>query len=193
MSDFSLFLKLGFEHISDLQGYDHILFIVALCAIYTLKDWRGILWMVTAFTIGHSITLVLATFEVIMVSQTLVEKAIPLTILLTCLFNIFLTKGEKNVKQSATIKYLIACGFGLIHGLGFSGYLRSLLAMQDSIVLELLAFNIGLELGQILIVMITLVLAFIFVDKLKAPKREWNLVLSGAAGGVSLLMVLGLI
>lgn len=194
MDQFNFFLGLGFEHITDTKGYDHILFVVALCAIYTLKDWKGILWMVTAFTIGHSVTLVLATLELVYMKQELVETLIPLTILLTCAINIYLKpKHSQFDKREALIKYFTALVFGLIHGMGFSSYLRSILAMQDTIALELFAFNVGLELGQIFIVFITLGLAYIFVSILKAPKREWSLVLSGAAGGVSLLMVLGLI
>ncbi len=194
MDQFNLFLGLGFEHITDTKGYDHILFVVALCAIYTLKDWKGILWMVTAFTIGHSITLVLATMELVYMKQELVETLIPLTILLTCVINIYLKpKNSQFDKKEALIKYFTALVFGLIHGMGFSSYLRSILAMQDTIALELFAFNVGLELGQIFIVFITLGLAYVFVSIFKAPKREWSLVLSGAAGGVSLLMVLGLI
>jgi hypothetical protein len=193
MDEFSLFLKLGFEHISDLDGYDHILFIVALSAIYTLKDWKGILWMVTAFTVGHSVTLALATLDIFTLSPSLVDKLIPFTILLTCISNVAMTKSSGGLKQSAKIKYGIALVFGLIHGMGFSTYLRSLLALQDTIALELLAFNIGLELGQIMIVMITLILAYITVEVFKAPKREWNLILSGAAGGVSLLMIFDMV
>jgi hypothetical protein len=193
MDQFNFFLQLGFEHITDSKGYDHILFVVALCAIYTIKDWKGILWMVTAFTVGHSITLVMATLELIYVKQDVVEVAIPFTILLTCLLNIFLKQKHGDFKSAARLKYFTALAFGLIHGLGFSSYLRSILAMQDSIALELFAFNVGLELGQIFIVFITLGAAFLVVNIMKAPQREWNLVLSGAAGGVSLLMVLGLI
>ncbi|MFC2188807.1 HupE/UreJ family protein [Peijinzhouia sedimentorum] len=193
MDQFTLFLKLGFEHIADVKGYDHILFIVALCAIYTIKDWKGILWMVTAFTLGHSVTLVLATFELIYMKQEIVEMLIPITIFLTCVFNIVIHRPDSNFRNTAKIKYGTAAVFGLIHGLGFSSYLRSILAMQDSVILELFAFNVGLELGQILIVFITLGLAFITVDLFKAKKREWNLVLSGAAAGVSFLMIFGLI
>jgi hypothetical protein len=193
MSDFNMYLGLGFEHIADLKGFDHILFIIALCAIYTFKDWKGILWMVTAFTVGHSITLALSTLDYISLSQDVVDKLIPFTILLTCLSNIFLAKGEKQIERTAGIKYSIALVFGLIHGLAFSGLLKSVLAFEDSILLQLFAFNLGLELGQIVVVVATMSLAYLFVDTLKATKREWNLVLSGAAGGVSLLMIFNLI
>lgn len=191
MEDFNLFLKMGFEHISDLGGYDHILFIIAICAVYSIKDWKEIIWIVTAFTVGHTVTLVLATFDFVYVSPSIVDKLIPFTIVITCLSNIFLaTKDGSKRSNSAYVKYAITCGFGLIHGLGFSGYLRNMLAMDESIVMQLLAFNIGLELGQLMIVGVTLALAFIMIDLIKAPKREWNLVLSGAAMGLSIMMIL---
>lgn len=191
MEDFNLFLKMGFEHISDLGGYDHILFIIAICAVYSIKDWKEIIWIVTAFTVGHTVTLVLATFDFVYVSPSIVDKLIPFTIVITCLSNIFLaTKDGSKRSNSAYVKYAITCGFGLIHGLGFSGYLRNMLAMDESIVMQLLAFNIGLELGQLMIVGVTLALAFIVIDLIKAPKREWNLVLSGAAMGLSIMMIL---
>lgn len=192
MDDFKMFLKIGFEHISDLSGYDHILFIVALCAVYSLRDWKEIIWLVTAFTIGHSVTLVLATIDWVYVSPSLVDKIIPFTILLTCMSNIFFRKRHAKDNRRAYIKYGITFGFGLIHGLGFSGYLRNMLAMDESIVWQLLAFNIGLELGQLLIVAVTLLIAVLVIDVFRANKREWNLFLSGAAAGVSLILILGL-
>lgn len=192
MDDFSMFLKIGFEHISDINGYDHILFIVALCAVYSLKDWKEIIWLVTAFTIGHTVTLVLATIDWVYVSPDVVDKIIPFTILLTCFSNVFFKKRTERDKRSAYVKYGITFSFGLIHGLGFSGYLKNMLAMDESIVTQLFAFNIGLELGQLMIVAATLLVAILVIDILKAPKREWNLFLSGAAAGVSLILILGL-
>jgi hydrogenase/urease accessory protein HupE len=191
MGDFEYFIKLGFEHIADLRGYDHILFIVALCAVYTIKDWKSVLWMVTAFTIGHSITLALATFDLVHIPSKTVDRLIPATILITAISNIFITK-EKITTSRNTFKYVIATVFGLIHGLGFSNFLRSILARDESIITQLFAFNLGLEIGQLVIVAATLFLALIFVDLLKAKKREWSLVLSAAAGGIAIILILGL-
>lgn len=187
MSEFELYLKMGFEHISDIQGYDHILFITALCAIYQLKDWRNVLILVTAFTIGHSITLALATTDVIPKNAEWIEFLIPITILLTCILNFFHKKEIANRQNS---RYLTTLVFGLIHGMGFSNFLSALLGGTDEIFIPLLSFNIGLELGQILIVLIVLSISYGLISGLKVLAREWNLILSGASAGVSLVMAL---
>ena len=189
MSRFQLFLEMGFNHIADLQGYDHILFILALCGVYLLQQWRQVLILVTAFTVGHSITLALATLNILAVDSALIEFLIPLTIVLTALLNIL----QKRVQFSRRIhlaKYLTALFFGLIHGLGFSYYLRSMLGQEASIVKPLLAFNIGLELGQIAIVLIILIVAQLIVRLMHAPQREWNLVISGSALGIATVLML---
>ena len=189
MSIFELYLKLGFQHIADIKGYDHILFILTLCGIYLLSQWRNVLILVTAFTIGHSITLALATLNIVRVSTAWVEFLIPLTIFVTALGNIFY-KGVSFSKGLHRFKYALALFFGLIHGLGFSNYLRQLLGMEDNIVVPLFAFNVGLELGQILILLIILLIAQLFISVFSAPRREWNLVISGASLGVSLILML---
>lgn len=187
MSEFWVYLQLGFDHISDVNGYDHILFIVALCAIYQYNDWKKVLILVTAFTIGHSITLALATLQLINVSSSWVEFLIPVTILLTCIFN-YHHKEQIGVSNRG-LRYWVAIFFGLIHGLGFSNYLRSLLGKEETIFKPLLAFNIGLEVGQLLIVAFLMIAGFFFL-KMKVKPREWLLLLSGAAGGISFIMAL---
>ena len=188
MSEFQLFLQMGFEHIADPQGYDHILFIVALCAVYQPKDWKKLLILVTAFTIGHSVTLALATLQIVNVSSELIEFLIPVTIFLTAVFNYF--NNDRKAVKKMNSRYWLALFFGLIHGLGFSNYLRSLLGKDESIISQLLAFNIGLELGQIMIVLIIFIFTFLFSGIGGVKKREWNLLLSGAAGGIALTMML---
>lgn len=189
MSKFQLFLEMGFNHIADIQGYDHILFILALCGVYLLGQWRQVLILVTAFTVGHSITLALATLNIVMVSSALIEFLIPLTIVLTALLNI-LQKRVQNFRRIHRAKYVTALFFGLIHGLGFSNYLRSMLGQEASIVKPLLAFNIGLELGQIAIVALILIIAQLIVRLMNAPQREWNLVISGSALGIATVLML---
>lgn len=191
MSDFSIYLQLGFDHITDLNGYDHILFVVALCAIYRLQDWRKVLILVTAFTLGHSITLALATLRLIEYSTDLIEFLIPITILLTAVANFFHKSTESILQKEkgSQIRYPMAMAFGLIHGMGFSNYLRSLLGREESIVSPLFAFNVGLEIGQILIVLAVLGLAFVFVDLLKVRKRDWVLAVSGVVIGVALTLI----
>jgi hypothetical protein len=158
-SEFAVYFRLGIEHIADLRGYDHILFIAALTVAYALAEWRRLLIVVTAFTLGHSITLALATIGLVAVNAGLVELLIPATILVTSVFNIADSRAASGEQESTTrvrrhhfILYFLAGGFGLIHGLGFSSFLRAVLGGEVSIVLPLFAFNVGLEIGQILIV-----------------------------------------
>lgn len=183
---FSVYLELGIDHIADLQGYDHILFVAMLCAVYTFKEWKRVLILITAFTIGHSLTLALATLNIIRVPTVWVEFLIPVTIFITATGNMI--TGNPG-KAPARVKYTLAMFFGLIHGLGFSNFLRSLLGKHDSIAVPLLAFNIGVELGQILIVLCILILtALMLFFKLK--QRDWTLVLAGAGAGIALTLML---
>lgn len=189
MSSFSLYFNLGLTHILDIQGYDHILFVVALCALYMLRDWRKVLILVTAFTIGHSITLALATLNIIQVNAGLIEFLIPVTIFITAVSNI--VRSQKNLSQTGVqLNYGYALFFGLIHGMGFSNYLRSLLGREENITVPLLAFNLGLELGQIVIVITVLVTASIFVTILNVARRDWKLVLSSAVAGIALILMM---
>jgi hypothetical protein len=189
MSIFELYLTLGFEHIADFAGYDHILFLISLSAVYLLSDWKHVLILITAFTLGHSITLALATLKIIPIKPDLIEFLIPLTIILSAVAN-FYYKGNTFSVKLHRLKYAMALFFGLIHGMGFSNYLQSLLGREASIVKPLFAFNIGLELGQIAIVLTVLIISTLLHKFIKSPKRELNLVLSGASLGVALILSL---
>jgi len=189
MSLFELYFKLGLEHIADLKGYDHILFILTLCVVYNLKEWKRVLVLVTAFTIGHSLTLALATLDLLRVDGDLIEFLIPLTIFITALTNLF--GGNRTVSPlQHYMKYGAALFFGLIHGLGFSNYLRSLLGAERGLVLPLFSFNVGIEVGQIIIVTIIMLLTKLVVDLLGANRREWHVLLSGAGLGISLVLMI---
>jgi hypothetical protein len=188
MSLFELYFRLGLQHIADLKGYDHILFILTLCVVYSLKEWRRVLVLITAFTIGHSLTLALATLDLVRVDGDLIEFLIPLTIFLTALVNLF-TRKKKVTSLQYYLKYAAALFFGLIHGLGFSNYLRSLLGTERGLVLPLFSFNVGIETGQIIIVTIILLLTKVAVDLLGVPRREWQITLSGAGLGISLVLM----
>ena len=187
MQDFYLYFLLGWEHILDWQGYDHILFVTAFCGIYSLYHWKRVLWSVTAFTIGHTITLALSVFNQIRMPAALVEFLIPVTIVITALFNI-LNKKQKPV--AAKISYGLALVFGLIHGLGFSNYLKSLLGRSTNIIAELFSFNLGLEAGQLVIVLGVLSLSWLVVAQFRVPQREWNLFILSAIFGIALTMAL---
>lgn len=187
MQEFSLYFKEGWQHIVDLNGYDHILFVFALCAIYLLKDWKKVLVLVTAFTIGHSVTLALSVLNVIKVPSALIEFLIPVTIVITALGNVF-RKPEEPVRMQ--LNYFFALFFGLIHGMGFSNYLKSMLGSQANIVQPLLAFNLGLEFGQILIVLVILLIAQLIVQVAGVNRREWTKFVSAAIFGIAFMMCL---
>jgi hypothetical protein len=193
MTTFQAYLSLGFSHITDLQGYDHIMFIIALCAIYQLSDWKKVLILVTAFTVGHSITLALATLKILNFRSDLIEFLIPVTILITAVGNLFhkeKTSLINNTGNSQRLRYIAALCFGLIHGLGFSNFLRSLLGKEESIMQPLFAFNVGLEAGQLLIVLILLIISSLFTGVLRASRHDWNLVISGIVIGVAFTLIL---
>ncbi len=189
MSEFSLYYGLGLDHILDINGYDHILFVIVLCALYQSSDWKKVLILVTAFTVGHSITLALATLEYIQINPDLIEFLIPLTILITAVSNLF-TKEQNITSGKLNRNYIYAGFFGLIHGLGFSNYLRALLGKDSSILLELFAFNVGLEVGQIIIVGIFMIASFIFVSIGSVSRRDWKMIVSSAVGGVALMLMI---
>ncbi|PIQ50329.1 MAG: HupE / UreJ protein [Cytophagales bacterium CG12_big_fil_rev_8_21_14_0_65_40_12] len=189
MDQFKLYFQLGYEHIIDLNGFDHILFVVALCAIYLAQDWKKVLILVTAFTIGHSITLALSTFELVNFRSEIIEFLIPVTIFITALSNLFKKEGGLNQK-ALNLNYFFALFFGLVHGLGFSNYLKSLLGKSESIVTQLLAFNLGLELGQIIIVVIFMIISFVFTGLFNVARRDWKLVISSAIAGIAITMMM---
>lgn len=203
-SAFSIYAKIGFHHIADINAYDHILFVVALCAIYKLNEWKRVAILVTAFTIGHSVTLALAALEVITFPKDVIELLIPVTIVLTCLYNIFskskAPRAGKMTPQKIAyltrqlmVNYFFAFFFGLIHGMGFSNYLKSVLDADESLVWSLFAFNVGLELGQLMIVAIILAIAFVVMDVLKVKQRIWNIVVSSVVGAMAIGLILQLI
>jgi hypothetical protein len=187
MNDFSFYFSLGWEHIINKEALDHILFIAALAAIYLLKDWKQVLILVTAFTIGHTITLVLSTLRVVEVGSAWVEFLIPCTIIFTAVSNLFL---KTFTTRTIRINYLLALFFGLIHGLAFANTLRMIIAEDQSFALSMLSFSVGLELGQILIVFLILLLAQLFVGVLKAERRHWVIFVSAAVFSLALQMAL---
>ncbi len=189
MNLFLFYLHLGIKHILDIEGYDHILFIASLVAVYSPKEWKKVIILATAFTIGHSTTLALATLNIISVPTALIEFLIGLTIFLTGFVNLFKTKEDFNPKLH-WLKYGMAMFFGLIHGMGFSNYLRFMLGQENHIFKPLLAFNVGLELGQLVVIAITLSLETLLTNVFHVKRREWNLVISGAAMGMAFMIMM---
>lgn len=178
MSDFTFYFKTGWEHIISMSALDHQLFILALAAIYLVKDWRQVLVLVTAFTIGHSVTLFLSVKEILKINSRWVEFLIPCTIMVTAIVNLF---QKKFSPKTIRINYFLALFFGFIHGLGYANTIKIMLASDQSMGWSLFGFNLGLEAGQILVVLIILSLSFLVVDLGKRNRRDWVLFLSGGA------------
>ncbi|RYD58424.1 MAG: HupE/UreJ family protein [Sphingobacteriales bacterium] len=195
-SEFRQYFDIGVSHILSATAYDHILFIVALCAFYRPQQWRKLLILVTAFTIGHSVTLALAAFDLIGLPPKLVETAIPVTIALTAANNIYFASRSNELSQQRvfsgkqSINYLTALFFGLVHGMGFAGSFRFLMGEEDSIVKQLLAFNLGVEAGQIVAVVVLMLVLYILLRYLKVSFEKYILVVSGAAAGVAITLVI---
>lgn len=185
MNDFYIWFITGLEHIADLNGYDHMLFLLALCGVYSFKDWKNLLILITAFTIGHSVTLALSVLNYIIIKSEWIEFFIPVTILSTCILN--LKNLDKPVKNQS-VKYILTLFFGLIHGLGFSYLLKSLLGKEENISLPLFAFNIGLEAGQIIIVGLIFLISLTLTSFLKIAERDKNFFISSAVFGIAFIM-----
>lgn len=180
-----MYFATGWQHIVAWDGYDHILFIIALCAIYMMEDWKKVLVLVTAFTIGHSVTLALSVINIIHVPTKIIEFLIPVTIFITAFSNVV---RKQALPEKIQLNYFFALFFGLIHGLGFSSYLKSLLGTQTNIVAPLLAFNLGLEFGQMLVVIGILLFTGIVVNVTDVKRREWNIFLSAAVFGIAVVL-----
>lgn len=187
MQDFIFYLKLGWEHIISLDALDHQLFILALIAVYSYNDFKKLLILVTAFTIGHSVTLALSSLNVLRVPSNWVEFLIPLTIVITTLDNILMKNNQKTLM---TMNYYLAMIFGLIHGMGFANTARMMLAKEQSIFVPLLGFNIGLELGQVALVIAILILLFILLKLFRVNRKDWILFVSSGVFALALKMTL---
>jgi len=188
MENLQLFLKLAFDHVLDWKAYDHILFFIVLTVVYSFKDWKKILWLITLFTIGHTTTLALATYDLVVIDVKIIEFLIPLTIFITAFINLITVK-KKNFHQS-TINLFFAFFFGLIHGLGLSGFLKMVLIDSENKLLPILEFALGVELAQIGVVLLILVTGFIAIKGLKISKRDWVLIISSIVIGIVIPMLI---
>ena len=183
MNDFSFYFGLGWEHIMSWDALDHLLFIASLAALYLLKDWKQVLILVTAFTIGHSLTLVLSVLDVVRFPSNWVEFLIPCTIIFTSVSNLY---QRQVTKRSVRINYALALLFGLIHGMGFANTIRFMMAGDQELGSSLLGFNLGLELGQVIVVFLILLVAHLVVTIWKVNRREWTIFLSAGTMALAL-------
>jgi hypothetical protein len=187
MGDFGFYFSLGWEHIISSNALDHQLFIAALAAIYLLKDWKQVLVLVTAFTIGHSLTLALSVMDMVRFSPAWVEFLIPVTIVITAFSNLF---QKKFTARSIRINYFLALFFGLVHGMGFANAVRFMMAKDQDLGWSLLGFNLGLEAGQIVIVLLLLLVTHAIVTLLRVNRREWVIFISAGVFSLALKMAL---
>jgi len=190
MSEFWVYFQIGLHHVLDIQAYDHVLFMMALVLPFTFKDWKRLLFSVTLFTLGHTTALLLSVYEILVIKATIVELLIPITILTTAVFNLF-TLGKTNRKENLNLVYLITLFFGIIHGLGFSNYFKTLLGgSSNSKLVPLLEFALGIEGAQITVVLAMLIVAYGVQSLFKFSRRDWILVGSAFIIGVVVPMIL---
>ncbi len=190
MSEFWVYFQIGLHHVLDIQAYDHVLFMIALVLPFTFKDWKRLLFSVTLFTAGHTTALLLSVYEILVIKASIVELLIPITILSTAVFNLF-TIGKTNRKENLNLIFLITLFFGIIHGLGFSNYFKTLLGgSSNSKLIPLLEFALGIEGAQITVVLAMLIVAYSVQSLFKFSRRDWILVGSAFIIGVVVPMIL---
>jgi len=182
-------VEYGINHVLDINAYDHILFLIVLTIPYVFKDWKRVLLLVSMFTLGHTLSLVLAAYNVVTVNATVVEFLIPITILVVALFNVF-TSGKGAQREKVGVLFLSTLFFGLVHGLGFAREFKMLLGDTDNKLVLLLEFALGIELAQVIIVFIVLFLSYIVQTIFRFTKRDWIMVISAIVVGLVIPMIL---
>lgn len=186
MLDFWLYFQLGLTHVLDWKAYDHVLFLAVLCAAYSFNSWRRVLILVSLFTLGHTASLILASYNVITVSGNFIEFLIPITIMITAIFNIF-TDGKEKKLEKLGVLYFVTLFFGLIHGMGFASFFNSINEGKE--ILPLLEFALGIEAAQLIVVISVLLISLIFQSIFRFKKRDWVLVISSIVIGLAMDML----
>lgn len=189
LENFWFNVEYGINHVLDINAYDHVLFLIGLTAPYAFKDWKRVLLLVSMFTLGHTLSLILASYNIVSVDAGLVEFLIPITILVVAAYNVF-TAGKAAQKEKVGVLFLTTLFFGLIHGLGFAREFRMLLGDSDNKLVLLLEFALGIELAQIIIVFVVLFLAYIFQTIFRFSRRDWVMVISSIIIGLVIPMLL---
>ena len=187
MDEFEFYLNLGLKHVLDWKAYDHVLFLIVLTIYYSFKEWKNVIWVVTAFTIGHTLSLILSAYDLVYVKMEIIEFLIPLTIFVTAWYNILINKkASKNILFTS----IASMAFGLIHGFGFSSYFKIMVDDTEDKIFPLIEFAIGIEIAQLLIVMFILSLNFIVLGLLKRQKRDCVIIISSIVIGVVIPMLI---
>ena len=185
MDEFWIYLKLGLTHVLDVNAYDHVLYLIALVASYTFFQWKRVIWLVTIFTIGHTLSLVLAGYDILQVNMAWVEFLIPVSIILAAIYNLTIA-GRRNQNKKKVLLYIVTLFFGLVHGFGFSSYFQMLASKKEQILTMLIEFALGIELAQIIVVLLVLLISFIVRRAFRVATRDWILVTSSIVIGMAL-------
>ena len=188
MNEFVLYFKMGLHHVLDIKAYDHLLFLIVLAVVFSVNQWKKVLWLVTFFTLGHSVTLILAAYGVLKFRIDIIEFLIPLTIFITGVVNII--GFQKTFSKKENINLFFALFFGSIHGLGFSNYFRMMIGRSNNKLMPLIEFALGIEIAQIIIVIAILLIGLFLQRFMKVSKRDWILVVSAIVIGFSLSMMM---
>ncbi|MCL8008523.1 HupE/UreJ family protein [Gelidibacter japonicus] len=189
LDNFWFNVKYGMNHVLDINAYDHVLFLLVLTVPYMFKDWKRIILLVTMFTLGHTVSLVLAVYGIVSVDASLIEFLIPITILVVALYNVF-TAGKKATSEKIGILFLSTLFFGLIHGLGFAGEFKMFVGRAENKLMPLVEFALGIELAQIIIVFVVLFLGFLSQTIFRFSRRDWIVVLSAVVVGLVIPMLI---
>ncbi|MBO3115453.1 HupE/UreJ family protein [Winogradskyella sp. DF17] len=190
LENFWFNVQYGMNHVLDPNGYDHVLFLMVLAVPYVFKDWKRILLLVSMFTLGHTLSLVLAAYGIVSVNGALVEFLIPVTILIAAIYNVF-TAGKKDKGKSIGLLFFATLFFGLIHGLGFAREFKMFSGQSENKLELLIEFALGIELAQIIVVFVVLFFGFLFQTLFRFSRRDWVMVLSSVVVGLVIPMIVG--
>lgn len=190
LDNFWFNVQYGMNHVLDVNGYDHVLFLMVLAVPYLFKDWKRVLLLVSLFTLGHTLSLVLAAYGIVSVNGKLVEFLIPVTILATAIYNIF-TSGKKSKSNKVGLLFFTTLFFGIIHGLGFAREFKMFSGQSENKLELLIEFALGIEFAQVVIVFIVLFIGFLCQTIFRVSKRDWVLVLSSVVAGLVIPMIMG--
>ncbi|UAM98083.1 HupE/UreJ family protein [Polaribacter litorisediminis] len=187
MEDFLLYFKMGLNHVLDFSAYDHILFLIVLAVVFDHFQWRKVIWLVTLFTLGHSLTLALSAYGILKIRIDIIEFLIPLTIFITGVINI--ANAKTGATKKGNINLIFALFFGLIHGLGFSNYFKMMIGKEEDKLLPLIEFALGIELAQVIVVIGILIIGMLLKSIFRVDRRDWVLVCSSIVIGFSIQMM----
>jgi len=189
LEEFWFNVQYGINHVLDINGYDHVLFLIVLSVPYLFKDWKRVLLLVSVFTLGHTLSLFLAAYNVVSVNGKLVEFLIPVTIFIVAIFNVF-TAGKQAKNEKIGVLFFTTLFFGLIHGLGFAREFKMMVGKSDNKIMTLLEFALGIEIAQVIIVFLVLFLGFLMQTVFRFSKRDWIMVVSAIVVGLVIPMIM---